>query len=289
MTFVSGHAFIVINATTFRLAYGGVAFFGLHRLDTFERDIMRRFWWAIGITIIVAFADSARSDDQADAKTIIEKAIKALEADKKAQTAKATSWKARGKFYVGDNAISVDSEWHFQQPDQLGYKLDLDASGRKIKIVTVLNGAKAWEKVDDKPGEISKERLAAMQHEAYLCWVLCLTPLGEAGFKLTPLGESKVEKRPVLGIKVVREGKGDVTAYFDKESSQLVKAQTRFFDESSMKEVSEERILSGYKKVGGKQHYTKMKVLREGNLMFDLEIYDQKVLAKLEDSVFGKP
>src|SRR5439155_7197093 len=77
-----------------------------------------RFWLAAGV--IAALTGLVRADEQADAKAILDKAIKAQGGEEKLSKNKVISAKSKGKFYgFSDDGIDFSQETSIQPPDKV--------------------------------------------------------------------------------------------------------------------------------------------------------------------------
>jgi hypothetical protein len=90
----------------------------------------------------------------------------------------------------------------------------------------VLDGAgKGWRSDDGFTYELDSNYIARIENSAYADKVCGLTTLlKDKGYTLTLLGETQVKGAAALGVKVQKEGKQDVSLYFDKTTFLLVKA-----------------------------------------------------------------
>jgi outer membrane lipoprotein-sorting protein len=240
---------------------------------------------------LAAFAllvPAARADDAADAKAIVEKAIKARggKADARSMT-----WKEKGKFTAMGFGLPYTAEWAFQAPDKYRFAFTADFGDARINTTVVVNGEKAWASEGGKAEELTGEKLVQTRNEAYQLWVLSLTPLAsDKGFTLATAKGQNVGGKPTVAVKVTRDKKPPITLYFDKESGLLVKREMRVKDElQKWKEVLDEAYLSDYKEVGGAKVFTKLRVVRDGKPMIDATLSDQKADEKLDAKLFEKP
>jgi hypothetical protein len=143
-------------------------------------------------------------------------------------------------------------------------------------------------KAMDAVQDMDKDEVAEEKHtQSYAPWVAQLYPLLDKGFELSTIGESKVEGRPVVGVKVARKGHRDINLYFDKENSTLLRLETRSKDVmGGGGEVAHDVIYNGYKDVGGIKEVQKFTIKRDGKVYLDFEFTDFHRKDKLDDSVF---
>ncbi len=242
------------------------------------------------VAVVFAFTPALRADDAGDAKALIEKAIKAR-GDKPDSKFAAMTWKDAGKFTGGGFALPYTADWAFQAPDKYRFALVGTLGELKITITVVVNGDKAWETDGDKVREITGEKLDYVRGEVYQLWVASLSPLvADKGFTLATAKGKDVAGKPAVAVTVTRDKQRAITLYFDKDSGLLVKSETTVKDEfQKWKEVPDEAYYSDYKVAGGKQRFTKLKIVRDGKTMIEATLSDAKDAVKLDAKLFEKP
>lgn len=249
---------------------------------------MRQFLFPLAV--VFAFTPTLRADDPADAKGIIEKAIKAR-GDKPDSKLSAMTWKDEGKFTAMGVTLPYTADWAFQAPDKYRFVLVGTLGDAKINLTFVINGDKAWGKEGERVEEITGEKLEYTRTEVYQFWVNSLTPLvNEKGFTLATAKGKDVNGKPTNAVKVTREKKPAITLYFDKESGLPVKHEMMTKDEfQKWKEVLDEVYYSDYKDVNGMKCFTKLKIVRDGKTLIESTLSNQKMSEKLDAKVFEKP
>jgi hypothetical protein len=233
---------------------------------------------------------AVRADDAADARAIIEKAIKAR-GDKPDAKHTAMTWKDKGKFTGGGFDVPFDSDWAFQAPDKYRFTLAGTFGEAKINMTVVANGEKAWGKMGDRVEEFTGNKLEMTLNEGYQFWVTSLTPLlSDKGFTLATAKGKDVNGKPATAVKVTRDKKPAITLYFDAASGLLVKRELTVKDEfQSWKEVFDEAYFADYKEVNGMKRFTSMKVVRDGKPLIEATLSDAKEVEKLDPKLFEKP
>jgi outer membrane lipoprotein-sorting protein len=244
--------------------------------------------WAV--IALLATPLTARADDAADAKAIVEKAIKAR-GGKLDEKLTGRTWKDKGNFTRSGLTVPYAAQWTFQAPDKYRFVFDVTFGDAKINLLVVVNGEKAWSKEGDKTEELTGDRLENSVNEAYEFWVASLTPLiTNQGFTLAVAKGKDVDKKPTVGVKVTRGKHPEITLYFDKESGLLVKREMLVKDGAQKgKTVLSEAFFSEYKEAGGKKHFTKLKVVNDGNTTIESTLSDAKEVEKLDPKLFEKP
>ena len=115
-----------------------------------------------------------------------------------------------------------------------------------------------------------------------------LTPLLDRGTKLAALGESKVDDTPVVGVKVSRKGMPDLDLYFDKKTNLPAKAEMRV-TEAGKVEATYVAFFSEYKKVGGRQVFTRLTVKRDDKAVLMMLRSNIESKAKAAEGTFAQP
>lgn len=238
-----------------------------------------------GVAIVLALATfaSARADDAADARALIDKGIKALGGKDKLAKVQAQTWKEKGTYYGMGKGIPYTSVCAVQWPD----KFRMEVEG----VFTIVpNGDKGWIKSEGETKEMSKEQLAAQKESHHAGWVTTLLPLDDKSYSLALLPESKVDGKPAAGIKVTKKGMPDVSLFFDKESGLPVKSTFRTkAEEQGNKEVIQDVYYGGYRDVNGVKIPGKITIKRDDKPFVEAENSDIKLAEKLDEKTFAKP
>ncbi len=251
---------------------------------------MKQFrYTVVALGFVLAAVAPAQADDAADARAIIEKAVKAHGGQEKLDKLPATTVKFKGTFHGMGEGIPVSGEISTQGNDKQRIDLEIEAGGQKIPIIIIVAGDKGWTKIGKDTMEMDKDAIAEAKEQAYAAWVTTLAPLKDKKFTLATIGEVKIEKRPALGVKVTSKNHRDVDLYFDKETGMLVKTETRVKDDMTGQEVNEEAFPSDYKDVQGTKQAHKFSTKRNGKLFIEGEASEVKLYDKLDASTFEKP
>ncbi|MBP3960410.1 hypothetical protein J8F10_34725 [Gemmata sp. G18] len=238
---------------------------------------------------VLAATVPARADDAADARALIEKAVKAHGGQEKLEKLPAIVTKFKGTFHGMGEGIPMSGEISVQGADRQRVEIEVEAGGQKIPITIVVTSDKGWTKIAKDTKEMDKDELKEALEQAHGSWVATLAPLKDKKFTLSTTGEMEIEKRPALGVKVSHKGYRDVELYFDKETGLLVKTEGRVKDEGTGQEVTEESFHSEYKDVQGTKQPMKFTVKRNGKLFMEGESSEVLLSEKLDASTFTKP
>jgi hypothetical protein len=232
-------------------------------------------------------ASPARADDAAEARAIIDKAVRAVGGEAKLAAAGAYTQKVSGKFHGPAGVIAFTGEWAVSLPDRLRQVTDSTSDGMKFRAVRVIAGDKGWLRVNDTLVELDKDTLAGEREQMYAAWVASLLPLKEKDFVLAPLGESKVGDRSAVGVKVTPKEHGPVSLYFDAEKDWLLRAE--FHVKRPGGEATQEVLYDDYQGADGLKRPRKTTVRRDGKVLVEAEVTEFKPLDKPDPKLFEKP
>jgi hypothetical protein len=248
---------------------------------------MRSF---LSLAALFVFTSVTRADDAADAKAIVEKAVKA-HGYKDDDKSKVMMWKEKGTFSGGDIQLDYTGDWVFQGPDKMRFDIKGEFGGMKIAITAVVNGEKAWESGFGQVQDVTGDKLDYVRGQVYQLTVTSLQPLlADKEFKLATAGEKDIGGKKAVGVKVTRDKKPTITLYFDKTTGLLSKVESKVKDEfQGWKEVSEEVYFDDYKEANGRKLFGKMKIVRDGKTMIESKLSDQKFAEKLDPKMLEKP
>ena len=249
-------------------------------------QITRRIFVLAGLALAVPSFGWA---DDAASRAIVEKAIEVHGGEKVLAKFKGTSSKIKGSIYINGAPIAFTGEIDSQSADQFKALISFVIDGQSISLVSVLNRGQGWLKINNDTIDMPAEQLADTKESAYSGWVTSLLPLRDKAFVLAPFGDAEIGGRKAIGVNVTREGHRPINLFFDKESSRLVRTESRVRDATSGQEVTEESTYSEYKSVEGVQQPTKITVKRNDKPHADVEVTEFKLVEKLDDNVFAKP
>jgi hypothetical protein len=96
--------------------------------------------------------------------------------------------------------------------------------------------------------DVIGEGVPEAKGQAHLMQVTRLVPLKGEGYRPRAAGEAKVDGKRAAGLLVRKEGRKDVTPFFDAGSGLLVKSERDVYDGYTETEAREERFYQGYSK-----------------------------------------
>ncbi len=246
---------------------------------------MKRLFGAAFFTafLFVPFVPARAGGD--DAKSILDKAIKALGGEEKLAKAEAFSMKAKGTVVFNGNENDTSTELTVKGLDHFRREFGND----QFHGVIVLDGDKGWRKFGDNSSDIEGDGVANEKRNIYLSVIpVTLVPLKGKGFKYEAAGEEKVGDKPAVILKVTGPDGKDFTLSFDKESGLPVKQVATVLGFQGQ-EATVETTFADYKDFGGIKKATKIEVKRDGEKFQDMEVTEFKVLDKVEPDTFSEP
>jgi hypothetical protein len=242
----------------------------------------------LGLTLSLLHSAPAAAGEKAGAGDIVDRAIAAHGGAALLGKFRAVTGKLKGTFHGFGEAAEFTGDFAAEGSDRSRVTIESDINGQKFRLVHVLNRDKGWTKVDDTTEEMDADDLAEAKEEAYAGWVATLVPLKDRAFTLTPVGEATIDKRPAVGVRASKKGHRDINLYFDKQTSVLVKTESRVKDDTGQ-EVTEETFFGDYKEAQGGRYAMKLTVKRDGERYMEAEVTECQMAERLDDSVFGRP
>ncbi len=241
-------------------------------------------WLAAGL--LLGPAGQGRAAEDA-ARALVTRAIKA-HGYKKNDLQKAVQIKSKGKIALM-GGIDFTQEVSIQRPNKFKDVMELTINGMKITQTTVYDGKQLWVSAGGQTVELKDKYIEAVKDVIAMMKVMELAFLQDKGLKLAPLGEAKVGDRPAVGVQVSGKAFKDINLYFDKKTGLVVKVERRTVDPMSGNEITEERIVTEYQKLDGRQVAKKVVVNRDGKKFIDVEVTQIEFVDKIEDGEFAKP
>jgi hypothetical protein len=239
---------------------------------------------ALSLSLFVAAG--APAADGTDARTIIDRAIRAAGGEAKLGRLKAAEWTCKGTAHAS-TALAFSEHWFAQWPGQVRHESAIEVMGQKFERALILDGDRGWIK-DDKNTvamtDATRDELRDKVHVLRLA--ATLLPLKEKSITLKALDEIKIDGRVALGVLATCAGRPDLSLYFDKKNGLLVKCERTVKDVLSGK-VTEEVFFSDYQEVEGVQVAHKVAVKRGGKPFLDWTVTDFQVRAKLDRELFN--
>jgi hypothetical protein len=224
-----------------------------------------------------------------DPDAIIAKAIKAHFPKGLDVKNKAIKIKSKGTLHIMGLDLEYTQEVSVNMPDKFKEAMELNVMGKNVAVTSVYNGKQAWIVADGKEVKVTDEILNEFKETAGNMAIMQGMFLKDKSVKYSLVGEMQVKGKAALGVTISREGKKDITLYFDKTTGLIAKVEMRKRDIQSGQEVNEERYITEYQDVAGRKVAKKVEVVRDGNPLIEAEVLELQVLEKLDDGEFAQP
>jgi hypothetical protein len=242
--------------------------------------MMRTFTIAFALAALAAPAVASEKE----AKEILDRAVKAhggTAALNKAARCKRTE---TGTHAIQGRSVPIVSQAVRDLPDRVKLTVEIDKSQTHI---IVLDGEKAYVNDGGTTKTLMAQRVKEVREEAYIDWVMTLTPLLKSGTTLSTLAKAKVNGVAAVGIKAARKGQPDVSLYFDEKTNLLLKIEWR--GSLAGLGVDKERLYSAHKTFSGVKLASKETALINGKKFTEFTVSDVSFPEKLDDKSFAKP
>jgi hypothetical protein len=241
---------------------------------------------SLSVLVLLAGATVAPAEDVT--KLIATKALAATGWGTKGAHA---TWKDKGKMTVADQTFDYTGDFHTSLPQRYRFSISAKYNGTDIAITCVLDGDKGWESAGGQTRELTGEKLAYVQTEAHQMYVFGLKPLTEdKTLTLAALPAMAVAGKNCVGISVAKPGKPTVKLYFDAATSLPAKLECPVKNEfDNWKDATDEMFPSDWADDNGKKIFKSMKVLRNGKVMLESQLSDQKEPEKVDAKLYEKP
>jgi hypothetical protein len=237
--------------------------------------------------LVLLFFPLTAGAQEPEPKALIQKSIAAQGGEKEVAQLQVAVKQLKGTIHTPDGDIAFSGEVAFEKTARQRITLDIEVAGQKINLITAITADGSWMKVNDTVLDLDADKVAEAREQAHAAWAATLVPLLANDFKLAGRGEVKVGDRPAWGVIVSRAGHRDMTLYFDKETSLLVKIEQRIKDDSGV-EVTQESVFSDFEEKGLRQA-RKSTATRNDKPYLEAEITGYQLKDKLDDSLFKRP
>jgi hypothetical protein len=187
--------------------------------------------------------------DQPDARKLVEQAIAAQGGVKALESIKASWIASKGQLNELGEA-TFHAETFAQSPNHYRLVMSIETDGNRIHYVDVLNGDRAWNRVEDMVEEVTGPTLTEMRVQEYVNSVASLLPLiRDEGYTLGTEAQQKIDSAPANVVVVRKKGQPDVRLSFDVQSHLLVKIEHTRFDPTPGKNARFEEFPKDYRLV----------------------------------------
>lgn len=210
---------------------------------------------AMAASFLVASDSRAQAagEPDAEARAIIDKAIKAHGGADPLSQFKAVSAKWAGKHKVENmfywDAVRVVT---YEMPDKIRFDFEVEnPNGVKFAFTRVVNGKKGWQGSVRGTRDLKETEVAQITDEIYTHWLASMVPLNGKGFEFSLVGNATVDGKDAIGVRVACQGRPDVNLYFDKKTGLVIKSERRARDPGTKEEYTAESIYRDHKAFQG--------------------------------------
>jgi hypothetical protein len=240
----------------------------------------------LGLHFALALAVRA---GEAEPAAVIDKAIKAHFPKGLDTKNRGLRTKSKGTLHVMGLDLDYTQEVAVQVPNQFKEVMELTVMNKKVTVTSVFNGKEGWIRADDKDVPVGEDILDEFKEAAYTMGLVQGLFLKDKALKFTSVGEAQVKGKSAVGVRISKEGKKDVTLYFDKGTGLIAKVELRKRDLATGQEVTEERFITEYQEIADRKVARKVEVHRDGSPLMEAEVTEVQVLEKLDAGEFGQP
>ncbi len=231
---------------------------------------------------------SARADEAADARELVEKAVKAHGGPAALAKMQKMTRTSTGKVFLFGLELPFQDELTIELPSKWRLKLVGGAAGPQAEMAIILNGNDAWQTSAMGVAQLPKERVAEMQDETRVLSLATVAPLLQnKDFQLGLAKSINIGDRPANGIRVNQAGKSEIQLYFDAQTNLLVKIARKAQEGGLV--VDKEYLYSGHQPDQGVMVPTKYSEWTSGRKIVDVSSISYKFADRLDDKLFEKP
>jgi hypothetical protein len=250
----------------------------------------------------VSRAQAAGEDEDAQARAIIDKAIKAHGGADKLSQFKAVSAKWVGKHRIENehygDAVRVVT---YEMPaDKIRFDFEVEnPKGSNFAFARVVNGKKGWQGSDRRTRDLNEAEVTQIVDKMYAHWLASVVPLKDVvllkdnGFEFSVFGNVPADGKDAVGVLVSCKGRPDVILFFDKETGLVIKSERRAKDAATNREYTAESIYRDHKAFQGVMWPTIRLDRRDGQDLEEnsgrFELSEFQALDKLEESSLARP
>jgi len=248
---------------------------------------MIRFQCVILAAVLLLGLGRAAFADDAEAKAVVDKSVKAFGGS--IDAAKAYTWKSKGTITLNDSDNKFTTKVTAQGINRFRQEFEAEIEGNPLKGVVVVDGDKAWRKIGEDPTKLEDDQLANEKRVVYL-QIVGQSPslLKGAGFKVESDEEEKVDGKPATELKITGPDGKEFELSFDKATGLPVKMTATVVDPQG-DEYKQETLLKTYKEFDGIKRASKIETKRNGKKFIEYEITEFKVLDKADPNAFTEP
>jgi hypothetical protein len=243
----------------------------------------------------VSRARAGGEREDAEARAIIDRAIKAHGGADKLSQFKAVSAKWVGKRKV-ENMFYWDAVYvvTYEMPDKIRLDAEVEnPKGGKFAFSRVVNGKKGWLGWANGTRDLKEAEVAQILDELYAHSLASVVPFKDKGFEFSLVGSVAVDGKDAVGVRVSCKGRPDVNLFFDKKTGLAVKSERRAKDPGTNEEYAAESIYRDHKAFQGVMWPTNRLDRRDGMDLEEnsgrFELSEFRAHDKIEEKLLVRP
>ncbi len=252
---------------------------------------MRSLMFALAAATVAVAGAAAQDAKPAEAKAVVEKAIKAHGGAAALDKYPASTSKFKGQMALFGLDIDFTGDLTAQLPDKVKMTIDADINGMKMAFVQVVNGDKVKNMVGGQATPVGDKEKAELKMMLKMLEVSNLTPLLTDKYTIKAEKDDKVADADAAVVLVTGKDFKDTRLFFDKKTGLLVKTVRQGLapegPTGGTKEVTEETVMSEFKVFDGVKQPTKSVVNHDGKKFMTMTVTEMKMMAKADPKAFA--
>jgi hypothetical protein len=244
--------------------------------------------WFLGLAVAALTVAPAVADDAAN--DVVKKSIAAHGGADVLNKLKAGTSKIKGDMTVFGMDLEFTGDLAYELPDKYRMTILTEVAGQKLTIVQVVNGSKVKNTLNGMPSKLGDAEKAELAQAAAMQEIAQLTPLiGSTKYTIKAEKDEDVAGAPASVVLVTAKDFKATKLFFDKKTNLLVKTSRKGLAPGmgEPQEVSEETVLSDYKKVDGVMTPMKMAVTHDGKKFMNVTVTEAKLTEKADPKSFA--
>jgi hypothetical protein len=227
-------------------------------------------------------------DDQAEARAVLDRAVRAFGGEEKLRKLQHLSIQGTIKFEGGGQMITATIDGKSSGPDLYRMEVEIDANGMKNKVCFGIRGDAGWTQSNNQSMDMPKPVALLVRDVLYGVRILTLlASVKDKDFTISHLGELKLGDQAAIGLRISRKDWRDVSVYFDKESGLPVQSEITVTDPNGQDAAFVFRF-SDYKDVDGIKWFSRIAIkVNETEATADMGTI--QAVEAIEASFFEKP
>lgn len=237
----------------------------------------------LGLLIVAGSAQSVcaqAAENRVD--ELVERAIAFAGGETRLREMTALTWHGTAAVHVAGRAILLGGFWQVQPPDTAVVATWETSKGPEGTRRMILAGSGLWTQRNGKIEMLPAEMLADEQHQFYLYSLIRALPLRDPESKLKAV---PTDSEGHAGLKVTRDGRPEVTLHFDADG-RVCRVMSQVLDQPG-KRVTQVMLLSGTMESSGVRWFRQLRITRDGQPYFELELKDLQALKRLDDPLLS--